>query len=47
MKGLVPDVPIQHIFRGIIPFWIAMILCVILPIAFPQIARFLPQTKVQ
>jgi len=36
------DVPMQDIFRGIVPFLICMILCVVLLVVFPQIALFLP-----
>jgi NAD(P)-dependent dehydrogenase (short-subunit alcohol dehydrogenase family) len=32
------------IFAGILPFWLAMAVCVALLIAFPQIAMFLPDT---
>lgn len=47
VKGLVPDVPIEQIFRGIIPFWLAMIVCLALLITFPDIALILPQTMKQ
>jgi tripartite ATP-independent transporter DctM subunit len=40
--GVAKDVPLMTIFRGVIPFWIAMIACAILLVAFPQIATFLP-----
>jgi len=40
--GVAKDVPLQTIFRGVIPLWIAMIVCAILLVAFPQIATFLP-----
>jgi len=40
--GVAKDVPLQTIFRGVIPLWIAMIVCAALLIAFPQIATFLP-----
>lgn len=40
--GVAKDVPLQTIFRGVIPFWIAMIVCAALLLAFPQIAIFLP-----
>lgn len=40
--GVAKNVPLQTIFRGVIPFWLAMIMCVALLIAFPQIATFLP-----
>lgn len=40
--GVAKDVPLETIFRGVIPFWLAMIVCVALLVAFPQIATFLP-----
>jgi TRAP-type C4-dicarboxylate transport system permease large subunit len=36
------DVPMQEIFRGVIPFFFCMVLCVALLVLFPQIALFLP-----
>jgi tripartite ATP-independent transporter DctM subunit len=36
------DVPMQEIFKGIVPFFFCMVLCVILLVLFPQIALFLP-----
>lgn len=44
IKGVAKDVPMYTIFRGIWPFWIAMLVCLILISAFPQIAMFLPDT---
>jgi tripartite ATP-independent transporter DctM subunit len=44
VKGVVPDVPMYTIFRGIWPFWYAMGLLIILLMAFPQLALFLPNT---
>jgi len=44
LHGVVKDVPMYTIFRGILPFWIAMIICIIILIVFPQIALFLPNT---
>jgi tripartite ATP-independent transporter DctM subunit len=41
IKGMAKDVPISKIFVGIIPFWLAMVVCVILLTVFPQIALFL------
>jgi len=38
----VTGIPLDTIFRGVLPFVIAMILCVILLVIFPQIALFLP-----
>ena len=46
VKGLVPDVPIGQIFRGILPFWVAMVVCVAILIAFPEIALFIPNTMI-
>lgn len=40
--GVAKDVPLMTIFRGVIPLWIAMIVCAALLVAFPQIATFLP-----
>jgi C4-dicarboxylate transporter DctM subunit len=37
-------IPLETIFRGISPFFIAMIVCVFLLILFPEIALFLPRT---
>jgi C4-dicarboxylate transporter, DctM subunit len=42
IKGVAKDVPMETIFRGILPFWVAMILCLVILIVFPQIALFLP-----
>ena len=42
IKGIGPDIPLQNIFRGIVPFLIALIIFTILLMFFPQIATFLP-----
>ena len=39
---VVPDVPLEVIFKGIFPFLGALIVAVALLMAFPQIATFLP-----
>jgi tripartite ATP-independent transporter DctM subunit len=36
------EVPMQVIFRGIVPFFFCMVICVLLLVLFPQIALFLP-----
>jgi TRAP-type C4-dicarboxylate transport system permease large subunit len=41
------DVPMPTISRGILPFWFAMLACIILLLIFPQIALFLPMTMAQ
>ncbi len=40
----VTGIPLSTIFRGVLPFLIPMIICVVLLAAFPQIALFLPST---
>jgi C4-dicarboxylate transporter DctM subunit len=42
IKGVTLDVPLETIFKGIFPFLIALVVCTVLLIAFPQIALFLP-----
>ena len=44
VKSVAPDVPLGQIFRGVIPFWLAMIAALAVLIAFPQISLFLPNT---
>jgi C4-dicarboxylate transporter, DctM subunit len=43
VKGIAPDIPIQSIFKGIIPFCIAITVMIALLIAFPRMALFLPE----
>jgi tripartite ATP-independent transporter DctM subunit len=47
VKGLVPDVPIGAIFKGIMPFWLAMGVCILLLVLFPQIALIIPNTMIR
>lgn len=47
LSGVAKDIPMYTIFRGILPFWGAMVVCVILLVIFPQIALFLSQTMIQ
>jgi TRAP-type mannitol/chloroaromatic compound transport system permease large subunit len=43
MKGLAPpEVKIQSIYRGIVPFVAMQLVCLILVILFPKIALWLP-----
>jgi len=44
VKGIAPDVPMNTIFRGIWPFWFAMMLAIIVLLIVPDIALFLPNT---
>ena len=41
IKGI-SDVPLETIFKGVIPFIIAQVICTIIICAFPRIATFLP-----
>jgi tripartite ATP-independent transporter DctM subunit len=44
ISGIAKDIPMYTIFRGIVPFFFAMVICMIILIIFPQIALFLPHT---
>jgi len=44
VKGVAEDVPMSKIFVGILPFWVAMLVCVVLLIVFPEVALVLPNT---
>lgn len=44
VKGIAPDVPLNAIFRGIWPFWFAMLVGIILLLLVPEIALLLPNT---
>ena len=44
LSGITKDVPMYTIFRGIVPFWFGMLICIILITIFPKIALFLPMT---
>ncbi len=42
IKGIAPEIPLEVIFKGILPFLLALILFTIILMVFPQIATFLP-----
>lgn len=42
VKGVAANVPMGVIFRGVLPFWFAMAVCLILLVLFPEIALYLP-----
>ncbi len=46
VKSVARDVPLGRIFMGVIPFWIAMLVALIVLVAFPQISLFLPDTMI-
>ena len=42
IQGVARDLPLEVIFRGIFPFLVALLVCTVMLIIFPQIALFLP-----
>lgn len=42
IRGIAQDISTFEIFRGVLPFFVADLLCVFLLVAFPQISLFLP-----
>ena len=44
VKMIAPDVPMNDIFKGIMPFWLAMVVSLVILVLFPQIALLLPNT---
>ncbi len=42
VKSVAPKVPLSEIFLGVIPFWIMMLVTIIILMSFPQIALMLP-----
>ncbi len=42
VKSIAPDIPLETIFRGILPFWLAMLVAIVFLLSFPEIALFLP-----
>ncbi|MBN2062377.1 MAG: TRAP transporter large permease [Deltaproteobacteria bacterium] len=42
IKGIAPEVPLNEIYRGIMPFLLAIIVLTVLLLFFPEIATFLP-----
>ena len=44
VKGIAIDVPMNDIFKGIVPFWLAMLVAIAILIAVPDISLLLPNT---
>lgn len=44
VKGVAQDVPMATVFKGVLPFLLAMILALLLIIIFPQIATLIPDS---
>ena len=43
IKGMVPEVPIEKIFKGVFPFIVGDFVSLVILIAIPQISLFLPE----
>ena len=46
VKSVAPGVPLGQIFRGVIPFWLAMVATLGILVAFPEIVLILPNTMI-
>jgi tripartite ATP-independent transporter DctM subunit len=42
LKSVAPDVPMAEIFKGVVPFWSALLVVIVLLAAFPDLVLFLP-----
>jgi C4-dicarboxylate transporter, DctM subunit len=47
VSGMAKHIPMYTIFRGVLPFFLAMLAVVMLIIAFPELATFLPTTMMK
>jgi len=47
VKGIAEGVPMSEIFKGVLPFWGAMLVCTAILIIFPDIALYLPNTMIR
>ncbi|MFD1912984.1 TRAP transporter large permease [Halodurantibacterium flavum] len=47
VKSVARHVPLEKIFVGVAPFWVAMLVALLLLVAFPQIALLLPNTMIR
>ncbi len=47
VKSVAQNVSLGRIFRGVLPFWLAMLVAVAILLAFPQISLFLPDTMIR
>jgi tripartite ATP-independent transporter DctM subunit len=46
VRGVAPDIPLEDMFKGVIPFLAMDILTLVILVIFPQIALFLPSRMV-
>jgi tripartite ATP-independent transporter DctM subunit len=47
VKSVAPDVSLGKMFRGVAPFWFAMLITLVILVAFPQLSLFLPNTMIR
>jgi tripartite ATP-independent transporter DctM subunit len=47
VKSVAPNVPLSEMFRGVIPFWLAMLATLVLLVVFPQSSLILPNSMIQ
>ena len=47
VKGIAGDVPMNDIFIGILPFWLAMIVTIVILVIVPEIALVLPNSMIR
>lgn len=46
VKSVAQHVPLGDIFRGVIPFWLVMMVTIVILVAFPDLVLFLPRTMI-
>ena len=46
VKGVARDIHMREIYIGILPFWVAMIIALLIFIIFPQICLYLPNNMI-
>lgn len=46
VKSVAPNVSLNTIFRGVAPFWITMLVTLVLLLMFPEISLYLPNTMI-
>jgi C4-dicarboxylate transporter, DctM subunit len=47
IAGMVPDIPMYTVYKGILPFALAMLVCIVIVMFFPQIVLWLPNLMVK
>ena len=47
VKSVAPRVPLADIFRGVFPFWLAMLVTLLILVAIPALSLYLPTTMMQ